>query len=300
MGVGHPELHRHRADRLDVLDHALPPRARRDELRGDVRKRSERDAEQDLIEVGAQAQGALLDGGPVAPERGERRALASERLALDELARRAGCSGQHGRPVHVDERVILTGAGGGLPADDDALDVPLVVGELEPLHAVEELEPDATPPQHLVQRRDDGLPHARAHLVEDGAAVAGEHAHHPEQGEPRASTGAVAEGEVVEGADQPARHRQLGGAVLAQPVAELDLVERLEPAGRPEDVVAQHADQADGAELEDGPQAPQLGSRPRGRPTPGPGAARAGSADRPRRRAPPSRRAGRPGARARP
>ena len=47
--------------------------------------------------------------------------------------------------------------------------------------------------------------------------------------------------------------------MLAQPVAEVELVERLEVTGRSEEVVAQDADQADGVELEDDPQAPQVG-----------------------------------------
>ncbi|WP_437721294.1 hypothetical protein [Sorangium sp. So ce861] len=257
-GLVHPELHRGGAHRLDVLDHALPPRARLDELGRDERERPDRDPEQDLIEVGAALQGAPLDVGPVAPERGETRLAARERFALDELIveRRLRPARE---PADVDEGAVLAGSRRGLPADDDPLDGPPVGGELEAAHAVEELEADASPPQHLVERRDHRLAHPRAHLVEDRAAVAREHAHHPEEGEPRAGAVSVAEREVVERAHEAARQRRLRGAVPAERVAELDVVERLEIGVRADQAVAQGAYEDGAEEVEDDPQAPEPG-----------------------------------------
>ncbi|WP_157601323.1 hypothetical protein [Stigmatella aurantiaca] len=210
------------------------------------------------MEVRAQVQRALLDGRPLAPKRSERRAVTGERLALDKLVVER-LFGPARQPTHIDEGLILARTGGRLPSDDDAFDARLIGGEFEPLHPVEELESDAAPPKHLVQGREDGLAHARAHLVEDGTAVAREHAQHSENGESRASPGTVAEGEVVEGADQPARYHAFGGPVLAEPIAVLHLVERLEVGAGPMEAVAQNANHGDRAELEDDPHPAQVG-----------------------------------------
>jgi hypothetical protein len=92
-------------------------------------------------------------------------------FAVDELlpARLAGPTGQL---VDLDERVIASIHKLDLGHHRDLVDEAAIAREAEPRDGAEEAEPDAASSQHLVERREDRVAHARLHLVHERAAVA--------------------------------------------------------------------------------------------------------------------------------
>ncbi len=155
--------------------------------------------------------------------------------------------------------------------------------ESQVLQPVEELEPHAAPPQHLVERREHDVAHPGSHLPEESAAVGEEGADRAAQrlprGDPRPSDVAVlvGEGEIVERAHERARDRALRGAVQQQPLAAIVVVDGVEPArvGQQPEPDRRHA--ARPARGRRSPTAPRLDRRDRSRP-------RSAGARRPRSR----------------
>ncbi len=129
---------------------------------------------------------------------------------------------------------------------------------------MEELEPYAAGPEHLVQRREDDIPHPCAHPPEERPAIGEEHPHGPAErhagGETRPADVAVLVGEreVVDAAQEARVERFLGGAVQAQPVAPVVVVDRVEASGVDRETVHRGPAKDGEDQVDHMPDAPQL------------------------------------------
>jgi hypothetical protein len=167
-----PELEGLRLHGGDLVDHRLPARARRDQLLAEVRHRADRDPEQEAVEVSAGDERHLLHVRRRVPERLEV-AVAERLAALELLPQRLG--GPARQALDVDQRRVLAAGGPGearLPADLHRGDRRAVRGQVERLHAMEELEAHAAALERLVHRGDHDVAHAGVHPPEDRALVA--------------------------------------------------------------------------------------------------------------------------------
>ena len=87
-------------------------------------------------------------------------------LIPDGLARPAG------QALDVDERCVLLAGNLDLLHELDLIDAGRICREPQVRDGVEELEPNAPPLQDLVKGREDGVAHARLHLVHQVTAEA--------------------------------------------------------------------------------------------------------------------------------
>lgn len=133
-----------------------------DEGTADRRKRRDRDGEHDLVEVSADHEFAWLRVRTVAELEVDARRLEGGPVDQEVPARLRGPARE---PLHLDERVVAVRPGAGLSHQPDPLDRPLLAGR-HVGDAVEELESDPAAPQHLEQRRDDGIAHPGLHPIQ--------------------------------------------------------------------------------------------------------------------------------------
>ena len=124
---------------------------------------------------------------------------------------------------------------------------------------MEKLEAHAALPEHLVQRRENRLAHPGLHLPDGTALVREAEAKRVIHGEPGAHVGVLGEDEPVERVDERRVYGALGGPVLAQPGAEVEVVDRRPVVGRQHDVVAQHSHARRHAKVEQDEEMAQLG-----------------------------------------
>ena len=180
----HPDLEGLRRDGRDVLDHLAPARIARDELAADVRDRAESDAEHDEVEVLRRRAASSVRDPTLVPVRLEVDACRCQTLAVDELAPvglgTASTAGRARRRAAGTRRRPTTSA---CTSNSSASTcgcspgpAPSRFGEPDVLEPVEELEAHAAALQHLVERREDDVAHAGAHLPEERAAVGEERA----------------------------------------------------------------------------------------------------------------------------
>jgi hypothetical protein len=127
---------------------------------------------------------------------------------------------------------------------------------------MEELELHAALLQHLVEWRRHHVAHARLHAKEDRALVGEEHAQHPAHGRARGErafldvAADVAEHQIVDAAQRTRVERDLVGAVLAEPAAQVEVIDAV-PAVL-EDVVGQHPGRGRACQVEADPHLTRL------------------------------------------
>ena len=173
--------------------------------------------------------------------------------------------GKAGQPVSPRQGLIRVGPRPRLrlTAELDRLHLPARVVEPQPPQAVEEHEVDTPPREGLVERREDDVAHARAHLPEQRALVVEEEAACQLQagtrfeGGPRVVAVAVAEHQVVHAAHETGVDRLGLGAVANQPLPEIEVVDRAEAAGGVEQAVGVDAEDGRRDEVDDLPETPR-------------------------------------------
>ena len=127
---------------------------------------------------------------------------------------------------------------------------------------MEELERDAAPLQHLVDRREDGVAHARVHLEHDVPDVPEDDAERGSDGHASRHVGLVhaavrvGKRRVVERLDHGGLHGLVLRAVAVQPLAKLEPVERLEPPQQ--HVVGDEAARVGEGQVDDDPRAAEV------------------------------------------
>ena len=175
-----PDLEGLRRDGLHVPDHAAPALVLRQISRQTCGTAPDADAEHDEVEVAPDAQRASSrrGGGPNATRnpipRAARRAPSTS-CPSDGAARPAAAcrgrrpAGRTRRRLHARLDVELQRRLGHVARASRASASPTLV------QPVEEAEPHAAAPEHLVERREDDVAHAGLHLPEEGAAVGEEH-----------------------------------------------------------------------------------------------------------------------------
>ena len=194
------------------------------------------DREHGNVEFLAAPKQAAFRIRPCAPVRLER--LAVEAVRARELVRQR--SRGKGRQISNScERLVVRASIGQrhLPTHRDPIDAQAILRDVELIDAVEELELHTAPPQHLVERCEHDVAHPGGHLPEDRALVLEEHLRRHEHRDARAHPVvgavlvAVREHKVV----QPADEREVGylgrGTMADDPVDEVLVVHRAEPAG---------------------------------------------------------------------
>ena len=248
----------------------MPAGVAGDDLLADVGDGTEADAEDDDVEVVADAGGPRSDPPPV-PVRLEAAALAREPLAIDEL-RPVGRRWPAREPADVGQRPVRAVAQLGLHVEVERLDVGrLAAAETHVLEPVEELEAHAPAREDLVEGCEHDVAHAGLHAPEEGAAVGEEGARHAAErltrgdARPRRVAVLVGEAEVVEPAKVARVERRVGRAVHPQPFATVVVVDRVEAARVGEEMVPDDAAQRGERQVGDRPQAAErevaLGAR---------------------------------------
>ena len=206
------------------------------QLAADVRQRAHRDAEHDLVEVGAASQRPGRPAKRVELGLEVRSARALLELVPARLARPAG------EALDGHERVVLVAAWSELHLayDVDRVHQVRVGCEPEARDRVEVLEAHAAPAEHLVERREHHVAHPRLHLVHDRSAVAEHELQQVARGGAGGAVGlpdvalGIGERHVVDGAQHrralrgvpPDRHGL--GAVAGEPGRPLLVVDPVE------------------------------------------------------------------------